>query len=337
MSDKRNVLLMHVMGGLAFLSLPVVLSPGPVYSSGLAANPFFLRDIVVYSLLLAYFYLNYYFLIPQFYFRKDYLIFFGLQLFLFVTIVGVAYAVVFMQPPTHGPFGNHAGQNLLFEASHVFFHFVAVAFISLTLRINQQLQKSRRERINAELAYLKAQINPHFLFNTLNTIYSLSIQKADDTPDAVLKLSGLMRYVMHDAHNDIVPLSAEVTYLRDYIDLHKLRLGDTVQLEYGFSGDFDQFNIAPLLLVPLVENAFKYGVNPDKKSEIAISLCIEDETLYLRVFNFKVTLLNHDESRERIGLGNTISRLNLLYAGKHKLVINESEQQYEVLLNIELR
>jgi LytS/YehU family sensor histidine kinase len=193
---------------------------------------------------------------------------------------------------------------------------------------------SRKQQMDAELSYLKAQINPHFLFNTLNTIYSLSISKSDETPDSVLRLSGLMRYVLYDAHQDNVPLDKEINYLKDYIDLQKMRLGDTVLLSYSLPDAGDYFRIAPLLLIPFIENAFKFGVNPEKESKIEIFIDVKGNELIMKVNNNKVTQPLPEENRDKIGVDNTISRLAMLYPGRHSLEINESEVDYRMKLKI---
>ena len=129
------------------------------------------------------------------------------------------------------------------------------------LKINSRLKLAEKEKVNAELSYLKAQINPHFLFNTLNSIYSLAIEKSDYTATAVVKLSSMMRYVITDASHKFVPLEKEINYISNYIELQKLRIDSSIKLMYTVTGDISDKKIAPLVLISFIENAFKYGVN----------------------------------------------------------------------------
>jgi LytS/YehU family sensor histidine kinase len=228
------------------------------------------------------------------------------------------------------------GHHFFFDISHNFFMLLMIIFFSLTIKIRNRWRKAEKERLNAELSYLKAQINPHFLFNTLNSIYSLAIEKSDYTPTAVVKLSGMMRYVITDAARDFVALEKEVNYIRDFVDLQKIRFGETVDVDFTVSGDKLGKKIAPLLLIAFIENAFKYGVNPEEKSEIYVSIQVFDSKITLIVRNKKVNSLANGDLSSKVGIENTMSRLNLIYANKYKLNFDDSENEYKVELTIEL-
>ena len=160
--------------------------------------------------------------------------------------------------------------------------FLTALFVFLSLRINKQLKQTEEDKLNTELSYLKAQINPHFLFNTLNSIYSLAItENADQTSSAIVKLSGMMRYVISEANKDFVSLEKEVNYVKDYIEMQKLRLGNTVKIDPSVSGHYFIKKIAPLMLISFIENAFKHGVNAEAHSVILIELNIIDNDLTL--------------------------------------------------------
>jgi LytS/YehU family sensor histidine kinase len=188
----------------------------------------------------------------------------------------------------------------------------------------------------SELSFLKAQINPHFLFNTLNSIYSLAIQRSDATPDAVVKLSGMMRYVLQDAQYETVSLQSEVNYIKDYIELQKLRLDKSVKLIFTQEGDLTGKKIAPLILISFIENAFKYGVNSEEDSEIVIRIKSEKE-FSLFVKNNKVRSYSSDEPNTGLGIKNTRKRLELLYPGLHTLEISDNEKEFSVNLVIRLK
>ena len=236
-----------------------------------------------------------------------------------------------MGPPGRRPFGGPPRFEHLFQ-------FSIVLVLSALIRTNNRLKQTEKEKVNAELSYLKAQINPHFLFNTLNSIYSSAIEEnADNTASAVVKLSGMMRYVISEAHNDYVPLEKEINYISDYIDLQKIRLGNTVNLQYHVTGNSTGKNIAPLVLISFIENAFKHGVNPEEKSNIAIDIAINENILQMLVTNTKVKTVNASTLKNNIGLDNTRNRLQLLYPFRHELAITEDEKEFIVLLKINLQ
>ena len=200
-------------------------------------------------------------------------------------------------------------------------------------RINEELMK---EKVEAELSLLKSQVQPHFIFNTLNSIYSMAIRKSDNTANAILQLSGLMRYSLLDAKSDLVYLRDEFTYINDYIALQRSRLGNSIQLEFSEEGDCADLQIAPLLIIPFIENAFKHGVNAEENSSIFIRLLIRQQVLDVEVKNNKVQL--HDQHIEKSGLGieNTQKRLELIYPSKHQLKITDLPDTFSVHLSIHL-
>ncbi|MBP6531877.1 MAG: sensor histidine kinase [Bacteroidia bacterium] len=242
----------------------------------------------------------------------------------------------------HGRRGHHVHfwgfdlHHLVFEATQSFILFLFVILFSLVIKTRGQLRRTEKEKLNAELSYLKAQINPHFLFNTLNSIYSLAIEKSDYTPTAVVKLSGMMRYVLTESSTEFVSLEKEINYIRDFVDLQKIRLGDTAEVHFEISGEYFGNRIAPLILIAFIENAFKHGVNPDEKSNIVIDLKISNHKLFLLVKNKKVNLISNSEHSNLVGLENTINRIKLIYSSKYKLKFNDLADEYIVELTLEL-
>jgi two-component system, LytTR family, sensor kinase len=203
-----------------------------------------------------------------------------------------------------------------------------------------ETQKLRDELINqrqaGELALLKSQVNPHFLFNTLNNIYSLVYNKSDEAPEAVMKFSSIMRYVLYDASAESVLLEKEIEYLRSFIELQKLRFKQPEFVLLNIDGNTDGITIAPMLLIPFVENAFKHG-SKNHQPGITIHLHIENHLIRFEVSNY---IRNNQQTTEKqfgvLGLSNLRRRLDLIYPGKYNLVIKEENDQFFVNLLIEL-
>jgi hypothetical protein len=215
------------------------------------------------------------------------------------------------------------------------FLFLLVFFISLFIRTNYHLRITEKEKHNTELSYLKSQIKPHFLFNTLNRIYALAVKEnAPNTAEGMLKLSGMMRYVVTESANKFVPLEKEINYISNYVELQKLRLDKSVKLSYTVKGSAREEIIAPIILIPFIENAFKYGVNPDEDSNIQISVEINKGSIQMIVENHKVTYTNETHEKSGFGIEITKSRLNLLYPSRHKFKITENDHYYKVHLII---
>lgn len=195
--------------------------------------------------------------------------------------------------------------------------FVASVVIALSEYLYSQKLRQResdllKEKVETELNFLKSQINPHFLFNTLNNIYALARKKSDETPDVVLKLSKLLRFVLYEAEAKLIPISREIEFLQDYIDLQKIRFGDRLELSFHHEVDNAHQEISPLILIPFVENAFKHGASQStEKSYIHIDLEVREKDLNLKVENSFET--NLDDEAEGIGLKNLKRQLELSY------------------------
>ncbi|MEL1239956.1 sensor histidine kinase [Flavobacterium flavipallidum] len=219
------------------------------------------------------------------------------------------------------------------QYSHTVLVYLIGVISSLLFAINNRLRNVEKEKIQSELSFLKAQINPHFLFNTLNSIYALAIKKDDKTADAVVQLSELMRYIITNANDDVIALDKELNYIDNFIQLQKTRLGNTVKIKYELDGIVYGKCITPLILISFIENAFKHGVNPNQDSEININITILEDFLTLFVSNNKVDSV---QSQSGIGLQNTIDRLNHLYPKNHELLIDDSQNKYTVTLKINI-
>lgn len=339
MKNKRNIIL-HLLGSLAFLSIPIFSSPDFNKGQNLFRIDPFLHHFCRYVLLLFYFYLNYYIFLPQFYFQKKKII------FALITLIGLIVVVKlpeFFFPMDFGPQPEEGFQHTtppkiplpFFEGG--IFQFLFVGIISYLFKINQRFDLIKNEKQVAEISYLKAQINPHFLFNTLNSLYALTIIKSDEAPNAVLKLSGMMRYVVTESAQEFVPLQKEMDYINDYIDLQKLRMDESTNFSFVVNGNSVGKIIAPLILIPFIENAFKYGLNPEEDSEITINIDIQENHLTLKVVNKMVVDDVPEELKTEKGVENTTKRLEFIYPNKHTLEIKEIDNYYHIHLEIELK
>lgn len=322
-----------------------------------------MRDFISHVLMIIFFYAHLYLLLPRLFEQKKYLPYIGLlllSLFIITATPNVIYPhrndhhkmpelrqfpMKELPPGEHGkplppPFKDHPGEgfHILHHIGHNLWMFLLIIFFSLYLHSLYRRREIQREKLKAELSYLKAQINPHFLFNTLNSIYGTALtEKSPLTAEAILKLSGLMRYVLLDDQEEFVSLQREISFISDFIELQKIRLGDTVNIRYTSSGDPGDLRIAPLILITFIENAFKHGVNPEEKSEIIISIHNSDDAVELNVNNTKVNYFNPDRGIGSLGLANTRKRLDLYYPRKHVLQIDETSALFTVKLNIQLR
>lgn len=204
-------------------------------------------------------------------------------------------------------------------------------------RLKQQLKE---EKLTAELNFLKAQINPHFLFNILNMAFSSASSTGDEkTANIIEKLSGLMRYMFYDSNADRVDISKEINYIENYISLQKLRLSSDipVTIQFNVLGEAGNLRIAPLILIPFVENAFKYGIKLEKKSDIIIQIELENKSLNFNVENVNYKTKNPNYKMDTgIGLNNVKKRLELIYPLKHSLNISNEGGKFRVKLIIDL-
>jgi hypothetical protein len=341
--SRGKHILIHVAGVLAFLAIPIVFSP----DFGMGMRMFEVaplrRDIISYALLILIFYFQFYYAIPKYFHARKY--------FVFAIIALVCWAIASFLPElfNHGmrphdplprpdimPGKVHHGPPLIHIFERTFFRFAIVLTTALLISIVTRLKEVERARTEAELSYLKAQINPHFLFNTLNSIYSLAIIRSEKTPTAVQKLSDMMRYVTTEAHNDSVPLAKEIAYIVNYVDLQRIRLGETVRIEFSVEGEPGSKKIAPLVLIPFVENAFKYGVNPEEDSYVQIRIAISGSKLTMTVQNKIVHVDYLDEYKSGHGMSNASQRLSSSYGGRHKLDARHENDEFRVYLEIEL-
>lgn len=332
----------HVLGWLLVLLIPALLSP----FSNERLNAFFLIQSLPFVLSIGMFYLNLGVLMPRF--LKKGLSLWFLILILFLALVLILRAETFVF-------------NLVTKANEFYFggrpHFALprplalVTILMYVLMIGMSsmivLRNDRRkekelkqqiefEKVAAELAVLKLQISPHFLFNTLNNIRWLARQKSDLTEDAIVKLSQLLRYMIYQAKNEKVPLEQEVAHLQNYIDLQKIRLTQPQCVSFICEGAIQGRMIEPLLFIPFVENAFKYGYRNEGASDLVFKIKLEGDKLFFESHN---TIFDDHETKgpdaSGIGIQNVQKRLALNYPNQHDLRIHTEGGMYSVHLSIQ--
>jgi sensor histidine kinase YesM len=299
---------------------------------------------LVQSPLVVYF-ANFYLLGPYLFFKRRYWLFVLINL---VLVLGLNYqfflvylhrdSIPNMPAMDANMWVGFFGGFLLFLVLN--FVIVAVAigirhFIR-TRQIRQQLKEEKAKNTEAELAWLKNQINPHFLFNTLNNISSLVQIDADKAQDAIAQLSDLLRYAMYETNKNTVPLQGEIEFMRNYVELMKLRCNDKTIVNCQLSTDNNQLTIAPLLFISLIENAFKHGVSSNRDSRIDITLTTDEHQLTFVCENTNFPKNDTDRSGSGIGLENTRRRLDLIYKDRYMWEQTLEDNIYKVKITIQL-
>lgn len=341
MKAKRLTIAIHTLVWLLLLVIPYI-STDQVFTLLDPASDikYLLLCLTLSSVLLITFYFNYFFLIPKYLFvKRGWLYFFILLPMIAIVffLLGIIFILSGFTPETL------AGTNPAIEKiiPVVIINAISLWLLAIVSSIlwafYNRLKQTENERLSAQIASLKSQINPHFLFNTLNNIYATAIDTSPKAADMIDKLSEMMRYTMRDTRQDFVLLEDEINYISNFIELQRLRLDKSVKLEYHRLENIPALQIAPMLLIPFVENAFKHGVNSEQKSHIKIEITMNKNELQLSVVNNKVDVQQNISERSRLGIENTRHRLNLIYPSKHLLVINDTEKQFIVSLYINLQ
>lgn len=213
-----------------------------------------------------------------------------------------------------------------------------IKFFKLWTIKQREWTLAQREKTNAELKLLKAQVHPHFLFNTLNNIYSFSMDGSPKTPDMILKLSSLLSYMLYDCKSDVVRLEKEIEIMRDYIDLEKERYGNTIEISWSVEGNIKDKSISPLLMLPFLENAFKHGTSEQiEKPWLSVDISVQSNTLLCKIVNSK----NESTSRysnpgNGIGINNVKRRLAFMYPNNHELKMHDEGVFFVVSLTLYL-
>lgn len=292
--------------------------------------------------LLVLFYFNYFLLFPHYFKNRRFATYAVALLLVSFTTYFIQDYVRFYSISTVAHDSNEWQYHLHFGPFISIFFLIVVLGTGIRaaeewLKADQRNKEIETEKLDAELASLKAQINPHFLFNALNTIYSLTITESVKAGDAVINLSKMMRYVMQDSQQNTVALSAEIDHVGYYIDFQKMRVTPNVTIVFTKDIDTpDRYTIAPLILIPFIENTFKYGISTQQDCTINIQLEVINGQLVMQVSNHIYRSQNLNGSNAGIGIANTRRRLGLIYPGKHDLKITEEDNTYTVNLKINL-
>jgi LytS/YehU family sensor histidine kinase len=315
----------------------IILFPYIPNDAGSGTNPF--RDLNALTNIIraGIFYLNVELLVPFLLYKKEIVIYLLSLLILFSFMMffhGTLWSVLYPDVKFH-----------LFKSSaYNSVPFLLTIGIGIAYKIiddrrkSDTLAKSRRnENLQSELAFLRSQVSPHFIFNVLNNIVALVRLRSDELEPTILKLSALMEYMLYEADNSKVSLRREVEYLRDYIDLQQQRFGDFIKMKTSLQVPEDTRQIEPMLFIPFVENAFKHGVGLIENPKIDIKLYVDKGVLYFSVRNkYAIATEEVKDKVSGIGLSNVARRLVLLYPNKHELVINKDDAYFNVFLQLNL-
>lgn len=303
----------------------------------------FLKSFISVGFFAIIVYINWHVLIPKFLKQRSWILYLISLMILTLVMTPPKTLAFFLLYDDYPAFQQYFLQNqnfLLFES-------IFVGAASAAFKITQDWLSHERDRkelqsqqLQSELNFLKAQINPHFLFNTLNNLYALSLKKSEDAPKTVLMLSEMMRYMLYECNAAHVPLQKEINYLKNYLELEKIRLGKNFQVNFDVVGDSQTLEIAPLVFIPFVENSFKHGMNTQiNDGFINISFQIEDGLIDFEISNSRnkqpIRSLTGKKSGG-IGLINIKRRLKLIYPEKHTLEVIEHPETYTTKLQIDL-
>jgi len=307
-----------------------------------ASMPYFVACITVrITLLIIIAYLNLNYFLPRYLLKKRYFVYFtAVIISVIVYLIAQSLFDFYLYGYVIGPMRN---SRLMETLSYNFFSTLWYLGLMLALKLSidwygQQLiiQKITVEKLNAEVNFLRAQVNPHFLFNVLNNLYALTLKKSELAPDVVLKLSEMMEYMLYDSNDAKVSLEKEITYLSNYIELERHRFSAEFTILLNINAKLSGHEIAPLLLLPLVENAFKHGLSKQTENGwLTVVIELNDTILTVIIENSKPVSAS-SKGRGGIGLDNLQKRLDLLYPAKHHLELEDKRNAYKAKLIIEL-
>jgi sensor histidine kinase YesM len=343
---KQNLVSIGLHSGawLIIFSLPYLLRL--IYLDDPIQNPeqrgFFLLGLYTGVLWAITFYLNAFYFLPKMVRRKQWALFITSIVVLYIIMLNI-HGIIFRHLIPLKPF--NIGISALFNAPA---YLLSLAVSTIYYLVNQNIRESRfarekhEETLKTELAFLRSQISPHFLFNVLNNIVALARLKSDKLEPTVHKLSSLMQYMLYETTDETVLLRKEIEYLESYVQLQEQRFGEKVRVKLLVDAKDDFYEIEPMLLIPFVENAFKHGVGLIEHPEINISLHVKDGQLTFYVQNkYNAGTTEEKDKASGIGLNNVERRLDLLYKKDHTLSVNKrinesNENIFEVFLQIHL-
>ena len=343
---KLRNLLLHLFFWAFLIALPILLGPNTNSNNQeeIRRSYFWIFYMTSFTVInIPFFYLNTEILLPKLLRSK------GVIIYLITLIAAIVFMLYVHEELFHWVYahffpGNHSGggarrgalMRMIFQL--LFYAAIGTSYrlISDRMKEDEQVKEQENERLKSELSFLRSQISPHFMFNVLNSVVSLSRRKPEMVEPVVVKLSELMRYMIYETNDSIVPISKELTYLESYIDLQKIRFGNDIDIQFKHEIGPQSSSIEPMLLIPFVENAFKHGVGFIENPTIEIELTDTAKELTFHVANKKGAVINEkkDES-SGIGLANVKRRLELLYPTNHELTVTESDSDFEITLTIQ--
>jgi len=343
----RQRLLLHLLFWMAvtvfcFFVFRISRTIGPTLRVNLGFLPGHI--FFVYSLL--------YFLFPRYVLKGELLA--AIAGFVIILAIALAYLRVADVYITH--FSGTTSLWAPYNFPRAMLALFATGWIAVTIHLvrkwfaEKEIQhRLEKEKLTVELQLLRSQLHPHFLFNTLNSLYSMTLERSAEAPEAVLQLSSLLRYILYECNGPLVPLSQEIESLQHYIALEKMRFGDKLDVNLSFTGDLANRTIAPLLFLPFVENSIKHGVSEAlDKSWVSLHLHAEGPTLSFKLINSRdpdarASHLNGSNplaprsQASGLGLLNVRRRLNLLYPGRHTIVLTPEDDTFMVSLTLTSR
>jgi LytS/YehU family sensor histidine kinase len=287
-------------------------------------------------------YINLLWLLPEFFNKRRFFLFTLLEIFNVFLFIGLNYFVSMAFEEKHPNFLNEVvAEFILVLVFLVISTLIKFTRDSIALQdADLKIKEIEREKVESELRILKAQINPHFFFNTLNSVYSLSLDKSEKAPELILRLSELMRYILYETKEDYVPMESQLEFLKNYIYLQKMRNDENLDINVDIKGDHPEIKIAPLLFIPFIENAFKHVAKDRNKPSfirIAFDLTSPDKMIFSATNSKFESSSQKLPIKEGIGLENVKKQLNLLYPSKHELKISDSGEVYTVELSLQAK
>jgi len=314
-------------------------------------SPHFITYLATLPTQIAAAYLLNYYQIPQLLYKKRYLRFtisFLVSVYVLSALARIS-VVYIAEPLVRTNFEQESIVEILTDTSYLFaiyftstyvYAFVMMLIRTVKIRFEERhkIQLLQKEKVTNELKFLKGQIQPHFLFNTLNNLYALTLAKSDLAPQIVLKLSELLDFILYQSDQTTIPISKEIELLEGFIELESLRYGDKVAVNFKHTSERDNIQVSPLLLLPLIENAFKHGVSGSiQKAEINMNLKVTSKALVFEIYNTKpVQPVSQNLKGSGIGTANLRRQLALNYPDAHHLEIEETSEYYKVNLELNL-
>ncbi len=352
LSNKAITLFLHIFAWVIIFIVPYQFIKTFLYGFENYTPYRAYNNVIGYSLV---FYINFFWIVPKYFFQKSKQKYFlyVISTIILISLLYIALDVFvffdldqkqlmsnqFISKAWELSIKDEAVQLMYFYTYSILISGFSLGLVMLKKHTQNERERKEleKEKLDSELALLKNQISPHFFFNTLNNIDSLIDVDPNDAHDTVHKLSKMMRYVLYESQHELSPLSDEVKFIQNYIDLMKLRLIDDFDLQVELPKNCGTTKVHPLLFVPFVENAFKHGVSFKKESFIKIKMVVKDKKIIFTTLN-SIGSRNQpgDMQYKGIGLQNVKKRLSLLYPNKHKLKIEEKEDKFTVELELDI-